>query len=207
MRIKGTILFFAVGLLTMAGCAAFNQAREDKALSDATPLAPGEASPQDKAGKIADRLGGLPYGAGIVAVPLATLALGWFFSWRRGRKLRLTGLPTSEKPISGAVGKATGVEGLIQHVADVTTGLFEFGKPGSELKRTWKGTALAAGGLALYPLVTHLIGAIQGHEINVNPLFAAPLIGVLMGAEKWLSKVLPLRPELPAPTPATDTPD
>ena len=187
------ILCLGFAVLVFAGCAAFRQAGEDKRLSDATPVAAGELTPHERAARMAAPLASLPYGAGAVAVPLATAGLAWFFGWRRGRKIRLGSLPASERPVSGALGKATGLEGLIQHVADISAGVLNFGKPGGGLKRTWKGTAIAALGFAVYPFIAQLIGAVQGNEIPVNPLFAAPLVGVLMGLEKWLSNVLPLK--------------
>ena len=124
--------------LFVTGCAAFRQAGSDKSLSDQTPLSAGETSPQERANKIAGALASLPYGAGVVAVPVAGWALGWFFSWRRGRKLRLQKGVFSEKPLTGEVGKTSGLEALVQHVADVRAGAFEVGPDGSGLKRMWK---------------------------------------------------------------------
>lgn len=191
------IVWLSVLVLAFAGCAALRQAAEDKRLSDATPLAAGEISPHDRAAKSAGPLASLPYGAGTFAVPLATFGLAWFFGWRRGRKIRLNGLPASDKPVSGALGNATGIEGLIQHLADVAAGIFTFGKPGNALKRTWKGTLITAAGLALYPFVGQAIGTLQDHETAKNLWFAAPLVGVLLGVEKWLSRVLPVKKSEP----------
>ena len=198
MEKKIALLFIVIALI--GGCAFIRQAQEDKALSDVTPLAEGEASPAERAEKMASIFAGLPYGAGIVAVPIATAILTWFYGSRRGRRIRKTH-ETSEKPISGNLGKAIGLEWLIQHLGDLSTGILDVGKDGSAAKRTWKATLIAAAGLALYPILGQAIGILQGPEVSLNPIFAAPLVGVLMGAEKWLSKLLPLK-SLGDPSPA-----
>jgi hypothetical protein len=183
---KKIMVMVFIGTLVFAGCAAFNQALVDKRLSDSTPLSSGETAPAERAAKLAAPLASLPYGAGAAAVPLATLGLTWIFGWRRGRKLRIAN-GTSERPITGNLGSAIGVETVIQHVADVKTGILEIGAEGSVFRRFWKMLLLALPILqGALPLIT------QSNADWTTSVLGASIIGAAAALEKGLSKVKPL---------------
>lgn len=188
-----TIAILISGLLFTAGCAA---AYDDKKLSDSTPLAQGERSPYERGISVAQPLAGLPYGAGIVAVPIVGTAIGWLLSWRRGRRIRLAQAP-SVHPITGTIGKTTGIEGLIQHLADLRAGLFEVGPEGSGLKRSWKMALIGTLATSIAPSLIPLVHGVAT-QITANPpewLNGVPLVLAISGLgylEKQLSKVLPL---------------
>ena len=194
--------FLVLGILlfSLAGCAFFKQAGEDYHRGKVTPLAEGEISPQQKAAALATSASAIPYVN--VAAPLVLLGGGFIFTWLRGRKLRKENLPMNEKPITGNFGKATGVEAVVQHLANVAAGLFEVGPSGSAIKRGWQVTLLAGLAAAIFPVVNDTI--IQ--HVIANPPSWMPAIGVsvLSGISaavvRWLAKVEPLKPKEIVPT-------
>ena len=197
------VIFALLAILLGSGCAWIEQSREDIALSNATPLAEGERDPVDSGAKFGQLFAALPYGAGAVAVPL----MGWLASeWlrrKRGRAIRLAqGQAISAKPITGTLGKATGLEYLVQFAADLRAAIFEVGAQGTPLHRAWKVLLYGVLGSAAFAPVVYppIIDAINTFIsappdwLNGTALTAATGIGAAIVAwlERKADKVLPI---------------
>ena len=203
------IVLFIFSAVLMSGCAWIEQARQDAALSDSTALAEGELSPQARAELYARSLQSLPWGAGAVAYPLGILGIGWFLKSMRGRRIRLQSTGTSEKPATGYLGKATGIEAIIQFVADVSAAVFEVGKDGSGFKRGWKAFLYAlvgsvTFGQAAYPFVIDTVHSflqappswINGVSLTIATALGTGIVAFL---EKQLANVKPIEPAIEKP--------
>lgn len=190
MKIAVTLL---ATLLLFSGCAAIKQAHQDFQAGAITPIEAGEVTPAQQAAEVAAIVSAVPV-ASPFAPLVATLA-GLVFTWYRGRRVRKE-LPSSTNPITGFLGSKVGLEGLVQNVSNVLTGLFEVGADNSGLKRGWKVgistlLALLGGGLLVPEVNQFLTQNPQGVAI------VAGLSGLIAGIEKELSKVLPVK-ETPA---------
>lgn len=172
---------------TVLGCAAIQQARQDAEVGYTAPLAANEISPQQKAQTWGSIIAGIPYAG--VAAPFAVPVLGWIFAWRRGAKIRKQ-QPASANPITGQLGNALGAETIIQHIADVRAGVIDVGAPESSTRRTWKGIVIGALGIAASSGLQHIAGQAPS---DVQPAIWALVSAVILGAEKWLQKVLPVQ--------------
>lgn len=193
MRMK-LIVAFAVTLILFLGCAAIQQAYDDKKLSDSTPLAAGEKDPYDRGYQMAQPLASLPWGAGMAAVPIAGTIVGWFLASRRGKKIRLAKQPESVNPITGNFGESIGLESIVQNAADAFTGVFDVGADGSAAKRGWKMALIGGLVTVAIPAIDGLIAHITTNPpAGLNPLIVAGLAAL----EKWLSKVLPVKIDKP----------
>ena len=150
---KHIVFLVLFSLLFGAGCRTFAQHVADIRLSEATPAGPGETSIEQKAADFARPLGSLPWGAGAIAVPLGGFLIAKVLNDLRGRKIRLQqmALAPTDKPITGVLGNAVGVESVVQFLADLSASLFEVGTDGSVVKRGWKAfmyTVLGSAGFA-----------------------------------------------------------
>jgi len=197
--VKNIFLLFAVVFL-ITGCAFFKQAAEDYKTGRDVPLAAGEISPAQKAAAISTTASAIPYVN--MAAPVLMVGLPFVFTWLRGRRIRKESLPVNANPITGAFGKSLGVEAVVQNLANVAAGMFEVGPNGSALKRGWKTALLGGLGVFLAPEASHLISQVIP-VLQSNPpewlahLFNGTALAVTIGglgmAEKWLSKVEPIR--------------
>jgi hypothetical protein len=198
---KRILVLFAI-VFALGGCAFFRQAADDYKTGRDTPLAAGEISPGQKAAALTTTASAIPYVN--MATPVLMFGLPVLFTWLRGRRIRKENLPQNENPITGRVGLKIGAEAIVQHLANVAAGMFEVGPNGSSLKRGWKTALLGGLGVLLAPEA----GQVLGHIIPVlqaNPpewlahLFNGSVLAITLGglgmAEKWLSKVEPLKPE------------
>lgn len=207
---KGKVLLLLIlcaGI--MAGCATTKQGVEDYKMGATTPLQPVidpatgqpvldmagnpvmEQSPRQSVQPIIDVVSGIPVVGGYA--PLIGGLLAGIATWRRGRRIRKS-QSISMNPITGHWGSSIGLEGLVQNLSNIITGIFEVGKEGSGLKRGWKvglSTALSIGAGAL------TIPAVQDFVVS-NPNIAATIVGLSAlfgGLEKEVSKVLPVPPK------------
>lgn len=183
---------FLVGALVLTGCEVFRQGAEDYSLGRTAPYAEGERTVQEQTNALVNTISAIPYAN--VGAPVVAVVAPYILTWLRGRRKRKQNQGISTNPITGPLGKDTGAEVVVQHVADVLTGALEWGRDGSGFKR-----AIKIGLLAL-PVIQF------GQEILtqyppswINSGLLATIIGVLAGAEKWLSKVKPLAEPPPAP--------
>lgn len=124
---------------TFIGCALIKQGVGDYKAGKETPLVEGEKSAKDTAQEIVDLVKNVPIVGNYSGILLPVLA--GFFTWRRGRKIRLgRGTDTN---ITGTLGTVIGVgsfnlENAVKIVTDTVHGAFEIGQDGSAVKRTWK---------------------------------------------------------------------
>lgn len=195
---------FAIFLILMAvsGCGFLQQAKDDYRTGKETPYQTDEITANQKAAALAGTISSVPYAN--VASPVILLLGPYIFTWLRGRRIRQQNLEPHPNPITGNLGKSIGAEALIQHLANVAAGMFEVGEQGSVIKRGWKGALLAGLGVLVAPEVAQVIhNSILPVLQNTPPDWLAHLfngsilaltIGGLAAAEKWLSKVQPLKP-------------
>lgn len=197
---KNYFLFLILAVLLVSGCSFFKQAQSDYQLSKNTPYAEGEVTIEQKTQVLTGTISAIPYAN--LATPLLALGAPFILSWLRGRRLRYENMPINEKPITGSIGRAVGLEAIVQHLANVAAGLFEVGANGSSLKRGWKVTLLAGLGVALAPEAQHIVSALIPILQNHPPAWLAHLfngtvlaltVGGLGTLEKWLSSVEPLK--------------
>ncbi len=198
---KWTIALLAVLLGATAGCAFLNQAKQDTQAGLSTPAQTGETMlPADYAKIVSDAVGTvLPPAAGPAALVVTYVA-----AWIRGRKLR-KGLPVSTNPSTGFLGLGIGLETVVQHLADVAHGVFEFFKPGSPAQTGYQAAAIGAIVAAAAPVVL-AIPAVHNATSHNGPLLVALLGGtaaVIAAVQEQLSKVLPVTPVTPATSAAT----
>jgi hypothetical protein len=179
--------------LLFVGCSTMKQAHEDYVIGATTPLAPGEVSPQQSAQTIVSTVSAIPVVGGFA--PLLGGALAAVATLVRGRKIRKGGA-TSVSPITGYLGGKVGLEGIVQSIANIATGLFEVGAENSPLKRAWKvglSVLLSVGTASLaIPAVRDLVVAHPEYALGIGGI--AALFG---GLEKALSQVLPVTPAKP----------
>jgi len=179
----------AVTVMFLGGCSLL----KDYQTGRDTPLEAGELSPAAAAQPIAGTVGTFypPATAPILALLTA------FGTWRRGRRIRKE-LPVSANPITGTWGNQLGLESVVQNVSSMVTGLFEVGPAGSGLRRGWKvvlATGIASLALPLafqVPWVANLVATHSGALVGILGVLTA----LVAGAEKELSKVLPVKPEV-----------
>lgn len=189
-------------LMAVAGCGFLQQAKEDYRTGKETPYQTDEITANQKAAVLAGTVSSIPYAN--FASPAILFFGPYIFTWLRGRRIRQQNLEPHPNPITGNLGKSIGAEALIQHFANVAAGIFEVGPQGSVIKRGWKGALLAGIGVLVAPEAAQVIHnavlpALQNtppdwleHLFNGSVL--ALTIGGLAAAEKWLSKVQPLKP-------------
>lgn len=172
------------------GCGFLKQGYEDYKLGTSAPLEPGEKSAKDQSRDFFNMFSGLPYVGPFMPI-VASVGTPIFAIWR-GRNKR-KGLPTSTKPITGVFGNSIGAELVVQTATDFLTGISEWGKDGSPLKRGIK--------VGISTVTALVIAAISFPQVQ-QILLANPEIGVLITSvssafaaiEKASSKVLPVQP-------------
>ena len=190
MRHTGWIVVIAMSI-ALIGCASTQQAISDYTKGATTPLEENEISPSDSVQPIVSTVSMIPVVGGFA--PIIGTALAGLATWQRGRRIR-KGKPSSQNPITGWMGNATGAETIVQSLANVVTGLFEVGKDGSAMKRAWKmglTTALSIGAGAL------TIPAVRDFVVQ-HPVIVAGITGLSAlfgGLEKAVSTVLPVAPD------------
>lgn len=188
------ILILGFAVIALTGCAFLQQAKDDYRLGKDTPIAEGEASPNDQAQNIGQILAVLP-GGGAVA-PTAVTILTGLFAYLRGRRIR-KGIPASSNPATGFLGNAAGIEALVQSLSNVIAGAFEVGSDSSPIKRAWKvglSSLLGLGTLAV--TVPSFQTFILAHpDVAVGASGLAALFG---GLEKALSTVKPVSSPVPS---------
>lgn len=194
------LFLFAFLATALTGCAFFDQAKQDYQLHKETPYAADETTPQQKTQILAGTVSSIPYAN--LSAPLILLAGPYFFGWLRGRRIRRETLAEHPHPITGSIGQTVGLEAIVQHLATVAAGLFEVGANGTAFKRGWKITLLTALGAIVAPGAEHVISEIIPVLQSNPPAWLANLfnggilalvIGGLAAAEKWLSKVQPVK--------------
>jgi hypothetical protein len=185
MRQRLAIALVAV-VFALSGCAALHQAKEDYQAGKADPVAVTEAAEEAEAvGEIAGSF-----------VPGATKPVGFLVAcvllWYKGRRKRL-GLPTAKNPITGHLGGRTGLEAVVQAVANVSDGTFNWG--GGSGKRGIKFLAIfGVSVLAILPAITQIPAVsalLVQHEGLIFPLLGA-ITAAVASVEKGLQRVLPV---------------
>lgn len=199
---KSWIAMIFMVLVFGAGCAWVKQAQEDIAISNATPIQPGEVSPDEKADRFSNLFNNLPWGASALAVPLIGFIAANELRRRRGKAIRQQTQNTSVNPITGHIGNAIGFEAVVQWLADLRAAVFEVGPDGSATKRGWKAVLYSLIGSAsfghlLYPTIVNTL-----QNFTSNPptwLHGAALsvavatgTGIIAFLEKKMQKVLPI---------------
>lgn len=185
MKHSVTLTLLLVLLVGTLGCVTYKQAQDDKTLSDATPLAQGEISPEQKAQTLANMVSGIPYVG--LATPLVLFVGVWFYGVQRGRRIR-----TSLTPLPPPVTAIVTTNPIVQNVADVRTGIMDVADPESGLRRTWKALVLSALTAGIFAAIHTVIGTPSPE--GVNPAIWSLVLAALMGAEKFLQRVLPVVP-------------
>lgn len=193
------IMFVLAFVFVLGGCAFFRQAGEDYRLNRETPIQPGEISPQQQSATLVNTLSGIPYVN--LAMPVVAILGPVIFGWLRGRRLRKNTMPSNSKPITGTLGENTGIETLVQGIANITAGLFDVGSDGSGFRRFWKITALSL------PVIHWGVGYLTANPPSwLDSGILASSVGALAFIEKQLSKVQPDAPRFSATETVTTPP-
>lgn len=195
---KKEILFtFIIGVLLIAGCATVKQAKSDIQTGLTTPLAQGEISPQEQGKQVGQAVTGAITTALPVTAPfafpiqyaVAGLA-GLYAAWTRGRQIRKNQTP-SVNPVTGYLGNQVGLEGLIQNVSTITSGVTEFFHEGSSAQHAWQGILTGLAGVAGTALAVPQVGAV----VTAHPeIFAwiSGITGVANAIQQALTQVKPV---------------
>jgi len=195
MKKSFLLMLIAIVVLSFVGCAMLKQGVTDYQTGKDTALTEGETSPKDQAEQIIGLVQAIPV-VGNYAGFLLPVLVG-FFTWKRGKKIRVANNGTTATPAIGilssvGVGKVN-LESVFQIVTDVVQGAFEVGSDGSAVKRGWKmglSVLLAIVSTALVsPTVKDLI--LQHPQVLATITGLSALFG---GLEKKLSTVSPSVP-------------
>lgn len=179
-------LFLFAALLLLAGCESLPQ---DYQAGKSNPEIRQLVQKETQA--VTGVMSVIPYAN--MAAPVAAILFPYLaFAWH-GHRFRKQNLNASDRPITGAVGQAVRLEAIVQHLADVTAGLFEVGPQGSVLKRGWKMAILTGLAALITPEIHQLIPALQAHHPGwMDGMVLSLVVGGLSAVEKALSKVLPV---------------
>lgn len=190
-----TTVILAIGLM---GCAAVDQARQDIQLAKADPTIVASVNADaEAAGDLAGTF--LPVAANPVALITGTALL-----WYKGRRKR-KGLPHSTTPITSYVGGGKGLEGLVQTLANLSSGVFNWGE--GPTKRAAKFAMVGAVALSLLPIISEIPiikNLLVENQDLIYPLLIA-LGSAVASVEKALGRVLPVNEDIANGGPETTT--
>jgi len=189
-RMPKTWIVLFLTLSVLGGCSFIKGQISDYNLGRKSPLSAGELSPKDVAQPYGDLVGTINPAAGKAVSGI----LVFFLTLRRGRRIRKN-LPVSDNPFTGFLGSITGIESVVQQIANVRSGLFDVGPNGSPIKRGWKMSVILLLAAVVTPLVSG-IPAVSGFLATHGSL-AIGVTGVLAviiaSFEKAISKALPVK--------------
>lgn len=191
------MIVLSVIVLAFVGCASLKQAKTDVQTGYTTPLNQGEVSPQEEAQHIGQTVAGavstaLPAAAPF-AIPIqygiAGLA-GLFLAWQRGRQIRKSQVP-SVNPITGYLGNQAGLEGLVQGIATISSGVTEFFHEGSSAQHAWQGILTGLAAVAGTALTVPQVGAIVSSHPEIYA-WVGGISGVVNALQQALTQVKPI---------------
>lgn len=194
---KDKWVLICVALFVVAGCASLKTAKSDIQTGYTTPLAQGEVSPQVQAQQVGQTVSAAVTTALPVTAPFAMPInavvagiAGIFFAWQRGRSIRKN-QPVSANPVTGFLGNQTGLEGLIQGVATVSTGVTEFFQTGSSAQHAWQGILTGLAGVAGTALAVPQVGAIVASHPEIYA-WVGGIAGFVNAIQQALTQVKPV---------------